>query len=36
MAWIEFAAVLILAGIIWYAGTIPEEDSFEEDEEWSG
>lgn len=25
MAWIEFAAVLILAGIIWYAGKISEE-----------
>ena len=32
---IEFVAVLILAGIIWYAGTIPEEDSFEEGEEWN-
>ena len=30
MAWIEFAAVLILAGIIWYAGTIPGEG-----EEWN-
>lgn len=30
MAWIEFVAVLILAGIIWYAGTIPGEV-----EEWN-
>lgn len=30
MEWIEFAALLILAGIIWYAGKIPEDG-----EEWN-
>ncbi len=36
MEWIEFAFVLILAAVVWAIGMIPEDNSFEEDEEWTG